>query len=161
MRRVHPDVALVLVGAAVPYGSSRVAEATAVHQSDRGLYVLPDVSGPERNWLLHHAEAVVYPTSAEGFGLVPFEAARFGTPTVNVDFGPLAEVNPTTTGGPSTWAGDEFATSIIELLDDPSRRAARVEATLRSGAHYTWAATAANLVAAYRDILSRPPNRVG
>ena len=42
----------------------------------------------ERNWLLRHASVVLYPTSAEGFGLVPFEAAQFGTPTAAVSFDP-------------------------------------------------------------------------
>jgi glycosyltransferase involved in cell wall biosynthesis len=56
------------------------------------VFVIPEVTGPERNWLLRHASFVWYPTSAEGFGLVPFEAAAFGTPTVAVDFGPISEL---------------------------------------------------------------------
>jgi len=160
VRETHSDVALVLVGASVPFGSSRVAESAAAAQADPGLYVLPDVTSVERNWLLRHAEAVVYPTSAEGFGLVPFESASFGTPTVHVEFGPLEELNPLVEGSAASWSAGEFAAAIRSMLDDPALRSRYVAATVESGARYTWSATAAALVAAYRLILSRPPNRV-
>ena len=86
---------LVMVGAAVPFGSSRWEEAQVLESSMHDqLFSVPDVDSAGRNWLLKHADLVLYPTAAEGFGLVPFEAARFGTPTVSVRFGPLAEVSP-------------------------------------------------------------------
>ena len=84
------DLALVIAGTAVPNGTSRVSEARL--GSREHVFVIPEVSGPERNWLLRHAAFVWYPTSAEGFGLVPFEAAAFGTPTVAVAFGPVQEL---------------------------------------------------------------------
>jgi glycosyltransferase involved in cell wall biosynthesis len=161
LRASFPDLALVLAGAAVPFGSTRVAESIIASQADDGLYVLPDVSSAERNWLLRHAELVMYPTSAEGFGLVPFEAARFGTPTVNVGFGPLDEVNPGGRERAATWSPADFATAAGALLADPARRAENVAQTLRAGSSYTWSATAAGLVNAYRTILSQPPNIVG
>jgi glycosyltransferase involved in cell wall biosynthesis len=161
LRNTFPDLALVLAGAAVPFGSTRVAESIVASQTDEGLYVLPDVSSQERNWLLRHAEVVLYPTSAEGFGLVPFEAARFGTPTVNVGFGPLTEVNPSVEPSPATWSPQDFAAAAGAMLEDPTARAAKVAATLKAGTDYTWAATAAGLVHCYRTILSQPPNLVG
>jgi glycosyltransferase involved in cell wall biosynthesis len=84
------DLALVMAGASVPHGTTRVLEGR-VAPSD-ATYVLPEVASSERNWLLRHASLVWYPTSAEGFGLVPFEAAVFGTPTVAVGFGPVEEL---------------------------------------------------------------------
>jgi len=158
LRASHRDVSLVLVGASVPYGSSRLAESAVTTSGPSELYVLPDVTSAERNWLLRNASVVLYPTSAEGFGLVPFEAARFGTPTVNVDFGPLREVNGSAEQ-PRTWAPADFARSIVRLLDDPSLATRRVAETLQSGARYTWAGTAQGLVDAYRDVLARPPLR--
>ena len=84
------DLALIMAGASVPHGTTRVLEGRMA-PSD-ATYVLPEVSSAERNWLLRHASLVWYPTSAEGFGLVPFEAAAFGTPTVAVGFGPVEEL---------------------------------------------------------------------
>ncbi len=84
--------ALVLAGPTVPYGSSRLSEANLrLHNRDTlesDVFVLPDLPSSERNWLMRHADLVLYPSSAEGFGLVPYEAARFGTPTLFTRFWP-------------------------------------------------------------------------
>lgn len=151
-------LSLVLVGAAVPYGSSRTFEdAAAGWDDDATVFVLPDVTSEERNWLLHHASAVLYPTSAEGFGLVPFEAARFGTPTVFVPFGPLAETSGGLPGLPRDWDPEELAASVERLLADPAAAEAQVSATLAAGRSYTWARTADLLVSAYRRLIALPP----
>ncbi len=149
------DIALVLVGAAVPYGSSRHYEAVAFATDEQAI-VLPDVASEERNWLLRHAVAVVYPTSAEGFGFVPFEAARFGTPTVMVGFGPLSEISPDAEGLAESWSPSHFADAIERLVVSPEARAAAVRQTLAAGTEFTWSATAAVLVAAYRATLGLP-----
>ena len=148
------DLALVAAGAGVPFGSSRAAEAAAGAGGD--VFVLPDLKAEERNWLLRHAALVLYPTSAEGFGLVPSEAARFGTPTVFVPVGPLGEIYR---GLPVTavdWSPAALADVAQRLLGDPAVGQAQVAAVLAAGAAYTWAGTAAKLVAAYRMILSMP-----
>ena len=94
LRRRGRALALVVVGASVPFGSRRDLEARARLEQHREfgpsdhIVTVPDVTSEERNWLLRHSSVVLYPTSAEGFGLVPFEAASFGTPTVAVGFGP-------------------------------------------------------------------------
>ncbi len=126
------DVTLVLAGPSVPFGCTRDVERQML-RTDDGVIVLPNVASAERNWLLRHAVAVLYPTSAEGFGLVPFEAARFGTPTVSVGFGPLLE---TTSGVPvsvGSWSVEEFANAVDALVRDPGLRRSQVDATLSDG----------------------------
>jgi len=117
---------------------------------------LPDVTAEERNWLLRHASICLYPTSAEGFGLVPFEAARFGTPTVHTRFGPLAEVLDNVPVAAESWDPEELARCCEQLLSDPQLAAEQVAATLKCGSRYRWDETAANLVSAYRRLLSQP-----
>lgn len=110
------DLALVMAGASVPHGTTRVLEGR-VAPSD-ATYVLPEVSSAERNWLLRHASLVWYPTSAEGFGLVPFEAAAFGTPTVAVGFGPVEELAFARSGtNQVSRAGDLAFTESTQLAD--------------------------------------------
>ena len=77
--------------------------------------MIPDVSSAERNWLLKHAELVLYPTSAEGFGLVPHEAAAFGTPTVMVPFGPLGERLPDLPVAPQDWETKTLADACLQV----------------------------------------------
>ena len=119
LREQNPSLGLVLAGVAVAEGSSRVLEAIELRDA-AGVVTLPDVTSEERNWLLRHASICLYPTSNEGFGLVPFEAARFGTPTVFTRVGPLAEVLDGVPVVASSWDPDELA----GLLPAAARRPA-------------------------------------
>ncbi len=55
-----------------------------------------------------NAAAVLYPSSAEGFGFVPYEAAALGTPSTFTAFGPLAEISRIA-DVPRTWSVDAYA----------------------------------------------------
>ena len=155
LRRRGHDLALVMAGAAVPYGSSRVQEAANAAGED-AIYAIPDVTSEERNWLLHHASVVLYPTSAEGFGLVPYEAARFDTPTIMVPFGPLGEVVGDLPATAADWSPDALADAAEQVLGDPATARRQVATALRSGQDFTWTATAAKLVEVYRSLLAAP-----
>ncbi len=155
LRKRGHDLSLVLAGAAVPFGSSRVQEAQRAPGED-WVFAIPDATSAERNWLLRHAAMVVYPTSAEGFGMVPYEAARFGTPTVMVPFGPLGEVGGDLPVHARDWSPKALADAAKQLLDDPEVAHRQVVAALRAGRDFTWAATAAKLVDVYRSLLAAP-----
>ena len=154
-RRGHP-LALVMAGALVPYGSSRVAEAAAWAPGEP-VYTVPDVTDDERNWLLRHAEVVLYPSGAEGFGLIPNEAAAFGTPTVVVPFGPFRERMADLPVAPADWGVDTLADACAELLLDPLVAKAQIEAINASLPSYDWPGCAKSLVEVYRSLLVRPP----
>lgn len=156
LRERGHHLALVMVGANVPKGSSRVEEAIARRAGDDMLVCLPDVSSGVRTWLLRHASVVLYPSSAEGFGLIPFEAAAMGTPTAYVNFGPLRELidDPS---APRNWTIDNLADYTETLLTSPSAARENIGRILRSGAPLTWDETASGLVDAYRCALARAP----
>lgn len=155
VKRGH-DLALVMAGAQVPMGSSRLEEATLRLQTGGDLLSLPDVSSFERNWLMRHAVLVLYPTSSEGFGLVPFEAASMGVPTVHVSFGPLKELIEDDSI-PQTWSPDGLADYAHQILVSPDKAAQVVKTILRNADSLTWDDTAARLVDFYRSILSKVP----
>jgi glycosyltransferase involved in cell wall biosynthesis len=148
-------LALVMAGALVPFGSSRVAEAQATAPGDP-IFTIPDVSSEERNWLLRHAEVVLYPSGAEGFGLIPHEAAAFGTPTVLVPLGPFRERMNGLPVLPADWSVDALADACVALLADPAVAEAQVEAITSATPLYDWKASAAALVGTYRSLLARP-----
>ena len=158
LRRRGVERQLVVVGAHVPYGSSRHAEAQALGLDDDGVIALLDATSEERNWLLRHADVVIYPTSAEGFGLVPFEAARFGTPTVSVNFGPLTEVHRDPQVTAASWSASDLADAISQLLDNPDATAAAIDSTLQAGTAFTWDLAAEKLVHLYRRALASHPS---
>ena len=161
LRRRGCDLSLILVGAAVPFGSSRVLEARLASGMQDELVVLPDVSPEGRNWLLRHAALVLYPTSAEGFGFIPYEAARFGTPVVLVGVGPLAPLAEKLSVVATDWHPTALADAAERLLADPALAQQQCAAVLDHGGAQTWDATAAGLVQVYRDLLGRPALRAG
>ncbi len=157
---------LAFAGAAVPYGTTRLAESARVDLMHPGSVVtLPEVTEPERNWLLRHASLLWYPSSAEGFGLVPFEAAVLGTPSVAVDFGPIAELaapgrlDDDPDGYPllaADWTPTSLAAVAERLLRDPAAARAQVDALRRAGLHHRWDRHAAALTDLFRRVLARP-----
>ncbi len=159
-RRGHAH-ALVMAGPTVPYGSSRVAEANILLKEAASIgsdvYLLPDLPSSERKWLIRHADLVLYPSSAEGFGLVPYEAARFGTPTLFTRFGPLEELAPDIPIAADNWSPDALAEAADALLSDPAQAHVQVESCLAAGTKYTWEATAERLIDLYRHVMALVP----
>ena len=138
----------MLAGLHVKSSSSKVQEddLTARHLDLRGrIHSVGHVSAQSRAWLLANATAVLYPTSAEGFGFVPYEAAALGAPTVFTDFGPLAEISGVR-GLPAGWSIEQYAADLVALLSDEEARADRVAALQVAIARHTWAGFAEQLV---------------
>lgn len=144
------DLALVTAGRQVAAASGGMA--AAAHE----LHLGRNVSSAERNWLLGNAAVVVFATSAEGFGLVPFEAAAYGSPTVCVSFGALAEHLGELPVETADWSVASFSRSIQEVVRDKAAGRAQVEAVRRAATHLTWDQTAGTVLRGYQEILRRP-----
>ena len=144
LRERHPTLDLVLAGHEVQPHRMERAE---------GVYVLGGVTSSERNWLLSNASIVLYPTSAEGFGFVPFEAAALGTPTVSVAFGPLLEVGPADAVYASGWSPEDLADAGNRVLGSPSAQVSAYAAVSRTR---RWSDVAHETVAVYRRALAMP-----
>lgn len=141
---------LVLAGFHLDDGSSYGHELTGAGPHAEQVVRMGAVSPADKTWLLQHAGAVLYPTSSEGFGLVPFEAAALGVPTAFVAFGPLLETLP---GVPASsgWQVEAFADHVFTLLADPATHVARVRA---AGAALTWAGHADQVLDGYQALLA-------
>jgi GT2 family glycosyltransferase len=140
-------------------GSLVLAGPHVEHGSD-GIPGLGAVSEAEKAWLYENAALALYPTVAEGFGLVPFEAAAAGTACMFAPVSSLPEVvgEPLATLVP--WDVGASADRALELLGDPGKRHALAEAIGARGRSYTWAGTADRLVGVYREAANRPVRSV-
>ena len=150
---------LVLAGLHVKSSSSRDAEQTLLtqHTSLRGdAHTVGHVSPGSRAWLLANAAAVLYPSSAEGFGFVPYEAAALGTPSTFTAFGPLAELTGVT-DAPRAWWVPAYAEDLRSLLTDAEAARERVNALRASIATLTWDLFAERLINFVQCIDRRPP----
>jgi glycosyltransferase involved in cell wall biosynthesis len=134
------NVDLVFAGLHVKSSSSKTQEDAKlkIHTNLRGeATTLGHVTSAQRAWLLENAAAVLYPSSAEGFGFVPYEAATLGTPSTFTTFGPLKEISQLTTT-PTHWSVTEYATDLAQLLTQPEFANQRVNQLREVIATSTW-----------------------
>lgn len=150
---------LVLAGLHVKSSSSKDQEALllAQHTNLRGAaHSVGHVSPQSREWLLAQAAAVLYPSSAEGFGFVPYEAAAVGTPTTFTAFGPLAEISQIR-DVPQSWSVDIHARDLSALLTDPQAAQTRVDKLRAAIARSNWDVFADQLLDFIQHIDHMPP----
>ena len=150
---------LVLAGLHVKSSSSKVEEDAllAEHTNLRGAaHTVGHVSPQSREWLLSQAAVVLYPSSAEGFGFVPYEAAALDTPTTFTRFGPLAEISQVV-DAPSAWTVDAYARDVTALLTIPERAHKRVNDLRAVISHSTWDSFAERLLDFMQHINQLPP----
>jgi glycosyltransferase involved in cell wall biosynthesis len=150
---------LVLAGTHVPRGSSRERERELLRGS-------PDLAGSVidlgqvdelcRRWLYRHASALIYPTTYEGFGLLPFEASQSGLPCLFAAQASLAEL----AGDAATlipWDAHASAAAVLPLLSDGPARDHHLS-QLRALPIPTADDVAQQLIAVYEQALSDPPS---
>jgi glycosyltransferase involved in cell wall biosynthesis len=140
VRRRGTDVSLVVTGA---------PEAT---RAEHGLFAAPSLSDDDWGALLAGAEAFVYPTSDEGFGMPALEAIASGTPVVCAPVGALPEVLGEAAEWCATPTTADIAAGLRRLLTDPARHHRLREAGLtRAAVAPGWADAAALTIRAYRS----------
>jgi glycosyltransferase involved in cell wall biosynthesis len=113
-----PGRTLVLAGAASPYTAE--VERLVAERGLRNVQIRQDLSEAQKAWLYAHCDGFLFPSLAEGFGLPPVEAMRFGKPVFLSRLTSLPEV-----GGEAAFYFDAF--------DGPAMRAV-VEEGLQAGA---------------------------
>jgi glycosyltransferase involved in cell wall biosynthesis len=155
LRRGGWDGRLVLAGPRAAHGSSAGDErAWLITHPDAaaGVTVLPAVSESEKTWLYGATALVLYPTLQEGFGLVPFEAARAGVPCLFAAQTSLAEILPPEVARIVQWNAPLTAVEALKLITDEAERRAHVQATLAAGERFTWERTGGLLMDVYRQV---------
>jgi GT2 family glycosyltransferase/glycosyltransferase involved in cell wall biosynthesis len=143
---------LVLAGPRVSEGSSAGEEAAYLAtrpELARAVSTLPAVSEQEKSWLLENCVAVLYPTTYEGFGLMPFEAADHGRPCLFASHTALAELLPGELASLVPWDVRASARRVNDLLSRPDAMQEHVHAIRRVAGQLTWRATAELLINVY------------
>ena len=149
-----PGLLLVCAGAVQDEGM-----ATRLDASPR-CRVLGAVSDSERDLLYRRAEALLFPSLYEGFGLPVLEAMKNGLPVVTTRASSLPEVG----GEAALYVSDAqdseaMAEAVRRLRDDPALRQRLVAAGRRRASGFTWDRCAVGIAEAVRSRLSRPHAR--
>ena len=112
------------------------------------------VSDAERQGLYARASMLVLPSLEEGFGMTAVEAMQAGLPVIASTAGALPEV----IGGAGIVLAPEdpsgFAAAIDRLLDDREERDRLVQAGYEQAQRFSWDASAATLLGAYRHAVA-------
>lgn len=153
---------LVLAGPCPIDGSSAEIERrlleewpdVAARTSDLG-----PVTDTEKSWLLCNADLVLSLASSEGFGLVPFEAASVGTPSLSLRSGALPELLPHWPGYLDSLQPALVSQRVRETLDSETRIQELVDPIAAAAETLTWEAVAKNLQDVFDDVLMSPRTR--
>lgn len=160
LRRDHGwNGVLVLAGGHTPYGSSAAEERLVLEQDPELAAAVVDVGSVdagEKAWLYAHARAVLYPSTYEGFGLIPLEAARAGIPCLFAAQASLAELAKDGLAVLVPWDATVSAEAAAPLLVDAAARAEHVGRLRAVAAALRWDAVAEELIGIYERTLQSP-----
>ncbi len=154
LRRRGVDAHLVQIGGR--FGPAHL-DAIAAEQVARYVHQEPAVSEATLVAAYYASDALVLPSTYEGFGVPALEAMATGLPIVTSGAGGLAEavgdaalvVEPE----PST-----LADALARVLGDGALRAQLIERGRQRTAAYSWSAVAAKIRAVYAELLPTTHN---
>ena len=134
---------------------ARIAE--SAYGSD--IRTLGFISNDDLPQLYSAAEAFVYPSLYEGFGLPPLEAMACGCPVISSDRGSLGEVV-----GDAAWIVEpedveDICDALLKLHSEPKSRAALVQKGLARSRDFSWERAARETLAVYRLAYQKAPKR--
>ncbi len=100
------------------------------------------------------AQALVFPSWHEGFGLPVLEALSQGAPVICSDRASLPEVGGEAAVYVDPGSAESICQAMLDLEADPVRRARLVEAGRRQAERFSWEKTARETLAFYRRVLA-------
>jgi glycosyltransferase involved in cell wall biosynthesis len=148
----RPELTFVLAGQ-IGWGCEGVLRELARPELRGRVQVLGYVAEEELPPLYAHAEALVYPSLYEGFGLPVVEAMACGCPVITSNGSSLAEVAGDAALLVDPTDEDALAAALEAVSGDGSLRASLRARGLQHVARYTWSRTARETALAYREAL--------
>src|SRR5205823_3913644 len=117
------------------------------------------VSQEELAALYQGAEALVYPSVYEGFGLPPLEAMAVGTPVIAMPISSVPEVGGDAILYPDGMAPRDLAEALRRIYDDRELRDVLIARGRARAAMFRWEQTAQQTLDVYKAAVFRPSER--
>ncbi len=157
-RRGWPGT-LVLAGAHVPHGSSAAQEAREL-RADPALAAhvvdLGPIAEAEKHWLLSTADALLCPSTYEGYGLTPLEAVAAGLPCVYANLTSLGELLGAPAATIVPWDAAASAERVLPLLSPGPQRERHLALLAATLASCRWELIVQRLIALYTAAVDSP-----
>jgi glycosyltransferase involved in cell wall biosynthesis len=117
------------------------------------------IAGEDLPWLYSAADAFVYPSLYEGFGLPVLEAMACGLPVLTSTGSALQEVAAGAAVLFDPTDVRSMADALARVMSSSKLRAELAQSGLGRSAHYTYSATARSTVAVYQKVAGRERSR--
>lgn len=151
LKKLYPDLGLVLVGR-----KNSLAQQTEQYFSSKNysnILFTDFISDESRDWLFTKADAYVFPSLMEGFGLPPLEAMAYGTPVISSNASCMPEILGDAAEYFNPKDVDDIAHAIDRVLSDPALRKEMTKKGLDQVKKYSWQRTAQQTHAIYMKAL--------
>jgi glycosyltransferase involved in cell wall biosynthesis/SAM-dependent methyltransferase len=154
-RREGGLAAELVVAGSPRWGGETLAVMESLEVRD-GIVLAGPVSPEDLPALYSGADLFVFPSRYEGFGLPVLEAMACGTPVIVSNRGALPEVAGE--AGCYVDPDDEaaLAAAMCRIFGEPEVRARMAAAGLERAACFSWARSAADLLALFREVARAP-----
>ena len=160
LRRRHGwDGLLVLAGVHVANGGSAAAEAELLAREPElaaRVLDLGPVTDDEKRWLVEHASALLCPSTYEGFGLTPLEAAAAGIPCLYAANTSLSEVVGREAATIVPWDAAASADRTFPLLRPGEHRERHLASLSGALPRHDWGTIVDRLCRTYREAIDSP-----
>lgn len=149
----YPDLGLVLVGK--KNTSALTNEAYFNDRNYTNIHFTDFIDDSQLSWLYSHAEAYIFPSLMEGFGLPGLEAMGYGTPVVSSNATCLPEVYGQAAHYFNPHDTSDIAEAIDQVLSDDKLRTRLSKAGYKQIKKYSWKKQAQETHAVYMKVLNK------
>lgn len=151
--RIKGEFKLILIGGRGWYYKDIFATISRLRLNDN-VVCLDYIARGDLPLILNGAEAFVYPSLYEGFGLPPLEAMACGVPTLVSDVSCFPEVVGDGALRVDPYSVDDIADGVYRILTDANLRETLEQRGLERVRDYSWEKTARETLTLYNEVYS-------
>lgn len=154
VRTTLPDVKLVFVGPKPTFGSDEDFYKNSDVKQNEWVNIHSWLSDQELLEQIRKTSVVLYPSLSEGFGFIPFEAAKLGKASL---FSKTTSIAEFFSDSPAflTFSLDADRTTLLSLLTDADLYEKQVKYVNSVGEEYSWARVTEKLDNVFRGLILR------
>ena len=115
------------------------------------------ITEEEKSWLYAHAQAFLFPSTLEGFGIPVLEAMRFGTKVFSSRYSCLPEVCSTHASYWDSYEPQAMAQVVKQGLEGWRRDCQKAKEAANYSRSFNYDRYTSQYVALYRELLNLPP----
>lgn len=154
LKKQYPDILLLKIGEpGIRAGRIKTLEYIDHFDLRNNVKLLGTIPAERINELYNIADALLFPSRFEGFGLPPIEAMAAGCPVVCSNATSLPEVVGDAASMHDPDNAEQFAASINHILTKPDFRNSLIERGIKRARFFSWDTAAHAMLDIYREFV--------